>query len=207
MRIVGYRVASYRTPVRDTPSNEPGRFHTAGSPPAQYLCLHPLGPSAEVVRHARLDAADQLAVLALRIWALRIDLPDDLPELTYRNCGEVAGLTPEQLVGDDYASTQLAAEALRESGANGFIFPSAALPGTRNVVLFGERVAIGYQDDSLDDWEVPASMTTSRGAPPVSLHRLVRRIGHPHAELEAAQRGEPFRFDEPSWAVESTPAR
>jgi hypothetical protein len=202
VRLVAYRVANYRAPFRDTPSREAGRFHDFGSPPTQYLCLHPLGPSAEIVRHTRLDQPEQLAVLALRVWAIRLDLPADFPELRYDTCADLAGLTPQELVGDDYIPTQAAAVTLDGRGWSGFLFPSAALPGTRNLVLFGERVSIGYQDDPADAWELPASMTTSRGAPPVSLHGLVRRFGHAHAELDSYLAGEEFRFAEPSWAVE-----
>ena len=79
--------------------------------------------------------------------------------------------------------------------------PSAALPGTDNVVLFGERAAAPYLVDPLGAVDVPASPTAEAGRPPLGVLERVRRRGAPHAALEAWRAGEPFRFAEPSWAL------
>jgi hypothetical protein len=201
VELVGYRAANYRTPMRVRPSEREGRFHTLDSPPTQYLCRHPLGPAAEIVRHSRSRIpADAAAAFTIRVWALRLTLPDDIPVYRFGTpTGELELLA--ELVGDDYEPTQRLADDHRSAGAFGAIVPSAALPGTENIVLFGERVAISYADDPIDEWEVPASMTVATGSPPASLLPLVRRFGQTHPALDAWRRGDEFRFAEPDWAA------
>jgi RES domain len=203
MLVTAFRSSNFVTPVRDSPSTRDGRFHGPGSPPTQYFCLHPLGPSAEIIRWGALTDPREVRDLRLRIWAMRVEVPDDLLELGYANCTAEAGLSPDELVGDAYGPTQAAAARLLARGQEAFTCPSAALPGTRNLVVFGERVSISYDYDPVDEWEIPASMTTSRGAPPVSLFSLVRRLGESHAELDAVLSGSDFRFQEPSWRREA----
>jgi hypothetical protein len=200
--ITAYRVADYRTPVRDVPSNDPGRFHGPGSAPTQYFGLHPLGPAAEIIRHARIERAAQVRRLQLRVWALRLLLPDDFRTVTFDSARKI-GLDPTELVSDDYAECQRFADRARGERWPGFVFPSAALPGTDNVVLFGECVAIPYNIAPLDPWEIPASMTVSRGVAPEDLLRLTRRIGQAHAAFEAWRASETYHFEEPSWAFRS----
>lgn len=207
MELVGYRAANYRTPLRVRPSEQAGRFHTIDSPPTQYLCRHPLGPAAEIIRHSRsaipLEAG---SVFAIRVWALRLTLPDDTPVYRF---GTPAAELPvlADLVGDDYEPSQRLAQDHRAAGVRGVIVPSAALPGTENIVLFGDRVAISYADDPIEEWEIPASMTASAGSPPASLIPLVRRFGQPHPALSAWRRGEDFRFVEPDWTVTDGPPK
>ena len=50
------------------------------------------------------------------------------------------GLTPDELVGDDYTRTQTLADTIRDRGAAAMIVPSAALPETHNLILFGVRL-------------------------------------------------------------------
>jgi len=202
--VTAYRSAAYRTPVRDTPSTREGRFHNRTSPPTQYFSLHPLGPSAEEIRwDAGLTRAEELRDLKLRIWAIRVLVPDDILTLDYDNCDADAGVSPEELVGEDYGPTQASADRFRGRGRETFICPSAALPGTQSLVILAERVAIRYLDTPTDEWEVSASMATSRGAPPASLFPRVRRQGEPHPELDAFLRGNTFQFQEPSWVSEA----
>jgi hypothetical protein len=131
----------------------------------------------------------------------RFDLPDDSPELSFSSAGD-AGLSAEELISDDYRATQALADRLRSAGTVGFVTPSAAPPGTANVVLLGERVAISYNDDPIEPWELASSMTVSTGTAPESLFPLVRRFGHPHPALDAWLRGDEYRFAEPDWAAE-----
>jgi hypothetical protein len=202
--VTAYRSAAYRTPVRDTPSTREGRFHNGTSPPTQYFCLHPLGPSSEEIRwDAGLTRAEELRDLKFRIWTVRVVVPDDILTLDYDNCDAHADVSPEELVGEDYGPTQASADRLRGRHVEAFICPSAAFPGTQSLVILAERVAISYLDTPVDVWEVSASMATSRGAPPTSLFPLVRRKGEPHAELDAFLRGNPFKFQEPSWIAEA----
>ena len=101
---------------------------------------------------------------------------------------------------DDLRACHRLADRLRAQGAAGAIVPSAALPGTENVVLFGERAAAPYLVEALSPVDVPASLTADGGRPPLGVLDRVRRRGAPHAALEAWRAGERFRFVEPSWA-------
>jgi RES domain len=196
---VAYRLASWRRPLRTEPSRVAGRFHRATEDVAtQYLCLHPLGPWAEFLRAADLRTAEQLAHVRHRTWALRLDL-SGLAQIGFEEAREF-GLRPGDLVSDDHRACQRLAGRLRGGGVPGAIVPSAALPGTDGVVLFGARAAAPYLVDPVGDVDVPASLTADGGQPPVGLLAHVRRRGAPHAALEAWRRGERYRFAEPSWA-------
>jgi RES domain len=196
--MTAFRLASWRRPLRTEPSRVPGRFHrmTEGSP-TQYLCLHPLGPWAEFLRASDLRTAEQLAVVRHRTWALRLDLAG-LPRIGFDEAGE-HGLRPGDLVSDDHRACHRLADRLRADGVAGAIVPSAALPGTDNVVLFGERAAAPYPLEPLSAVDVPASLTADGGRPPLGLLDRVRRRGRPHAALEAWRAHEALRFAEPSW--------
>lgn len=200
--MVVYRLATYGSPLRTEPARQPGRYHSgAEESPTQYLCLHPLGPSAEFLRGHGLRSPEQVRQVRQRTWALRLEL-DQLPEATFANAHEF-DVDPADLVSDDPSECQRLALRLRESGAPGVVVPSAALPGTRNVVLFGARVAAPHPVEPLSALDIPASITAHDGRPIVSLLDRVRFRGGPHPELAAWQRGEAFLFDEPDWALVS----
>jgi hypothetical protein len=198
--VVAFRLASWRRPLRTEPSRVAGRYHrVTEDSPTQYLCLHPLGPWAEFLRASELRTAEQLALVRHRTWALRLDL-DGLVRIGFAEAAD-HGLRPGDLVSDDHRACHRLAERLRGGGAPGAIVPSAALPGTDNVVLFGERAAAPYLVEPLSAVDVPSSLTADGGRPPLGLLDRVRRRGAPHAALEAWRAGEPFGFTEPSWAL------
>jgi hypothetical protein len=197
--VAAYRLASWRRPLRTEPSRVAGRFHReTEESPTQYLCLHPLGPWAEFLRATDLRTPEQLAAVRHRTWALRISL-DGLVRIGFADAGD-HGLRPGDLVSDDLRACHRLADRLRAAGVPGAIVPSAALPGTDNVVLFGERAAAPYLVDPLSLVDVPSSLTADGGRPPLGVLERVRRRGAPHAALEAFRAGEPYRFVEPSWA-------
>jgi hypothetical protein len=196
---VAFRLAAWRRPLRTEPSRVAGRFNReTEESPTQYLCLHPLGPWAEFLRRSGLGTAEQLALVRHRTWALRIDL-SGLMRIGFAEAAE-QGLRPGDLVSDDLRACHRLADRLRAAGVPGAIVPSAALPGTENVVLFGARAAAPYLSEPLGAVDVPASLTADGGRPPLGLLARVRRRGSPHPALEAWRAGEPFRFAEPSWA-------
>jgi hypothetical protein len=181
------------------PASGAARFHRAGADePTQYLALHPLGPMAELMRRADLRLPDQLLAVSTRTWALEVD-PEGLVAIDFDNAGEF-GIDPAGLVGEDWDACQRLAETLR-GGAPGLIVPSAALPGTRNVVLFGARVASPYVTEPMSRLDVPASITADAARPPLSLTAIVRFKGQPHPALAAWERGESFSFSEPDWSL------
>lgn len=194
---VAYRLADFDRPLRSEPNRVPGRFHRADQFEAtQYACLHPLGPWAEYLRAHDLRRPEQSLMIRQRVWALRVDL-EPLTRVTFENA-ELHGITPAQLVGAEHAACEALADRLRAEGARGLIVPSAALPGTENVVLFGARASAPYLVDPVALIDVPAAMTADAARPAMTLTESVRfRRTRAHAQLRAFERGERFRFVEP----------
>ena len=120
---------------------------------------------------ARVGAAhgEQLALVRHRTWALRLEL-DGLVRIGFEEAAE-HGLRPGDLVSDDHRACHRLADRLRAAGAPGAIVPSAALPGTENVVLFGERAAAPYLLEPVSGVDVPASLTADGGRPPLGRAR------------------------------------
>ena len=195
--VTAFRLATWRRPLRTEPSRVAGRFHAAtDEEPTQYLCLHPLGPWAEFMRAEGLDDVTQIAQ---RVWATRVDLRDIL-RVGFETAG-AHGLRPGDLVSDDHRACRRLAARARAGGARGLVVPSAALPGTENLVLFGARVSSPWTAVALGPLDVPAGLTADGARPPAGLQRFVRHRGSPHAGLEAWRAGDDSPFGEPSWAV------
>jgi len=197
--VICYRFAAYATPLRTLPASQPGRFNAwADHEPTQYLALHPLGPLAELMRNADLRSPVQIRAVKMRTWALQVPV-GELPEITF-DTAEAFGISAEELVSDDRSGCQRLAGRLR-AGTPGLIVPSAALPGTRNAVLFGPRVAAPYLTEPVSTLDIPASITAEDARPLLSLLSVVRFIGDDHAALTSWKQGLSFRFVEPDWSL------
>jgi RES domain-containing protein len=197
--VICYRFASFATPLRAISARQPGRFNRGDEEsPTQYLSLHPLGPLAELMRNADIRTPEQIRAVQTRTWTLEVPL-DDLTEITFDNALDV-GIDAAQLVADDRTACQELAAQLRGQ-VPGIIAPSAALPGTRNVIVFGPRVAAPYLTTPVSAIDVPASITAKDARPLTSLLDVMRFIGDSHRALDAWQRGRAFRVVEPDWAV------
>jgi hypothetical protein len=194
---IGFRISDWDTPLRVNPHRLPGRFHRAGSPPTQYICLHPLGPWAEYLRYHDLRRPDGVADLRLNLWALRVDLVHAM-EVDFEAVERDPGLEiePDDLVSDDHAKCQKFADRLRADAAapKAIVVPNAALPGTRNLILFGPRVQIPYHWTPVDAGDIPACALTKASQPPAGLVERVRFAGSPHAALDAWRSGRRFVF-------------
>ena len=194
-----YRFATYATPLRTVPAGQPARYSRGDEEePTQYLALHPLGPLAELMRNADLRTPEQIRAVQTRTWALDVSL-DELPEIAFDTADQF-GISAEDLVADDRSACQQLAVQLRTQ-VPGIVVPSAALPATRNLVLFGPRVAAPYLTEPVSTLDIPASITAEHGRPLLSLLDIVRFIGDPHPALEAWQQGRSFGFVEPEWAM------
>lgn len=191
---VAYRISSWDTPLRVNPNRTAGRFNHAGSPPTQYFGLHPLTPWAEYLRFHALRDLEGLSARRLRIWALRVELADAL-EIGF---GDAAGfgLEPENLVSADHGPCRRLGEQLRTdpSGRDTIVVPSAALPGTRNVVSFGQRAPLPYDVQPIDRIDVPCCAIAERSQPPDGIASLVRYGDDPHHALEAWAAGHRYQF-------------
>ena len=182
--MICFRAANFRTPLRSlVPDTVGARYHRGTEPePTQYLALHPLGPAAEMLRNRDLRSPEQARALELRIWALEVE---------ERGLVEVP-FAPE-LVADELEPCRRLADRLRAEGARGAIVPSAALPGTRNVVLFGARTAAPWQAAAVGAFDVRTSIAGENSEALVSLLEQVRFRGRRPPTTEPV-------FSEPSWA-------
>jgi RES domain-containing protein len=197
--VICYRFADYGTPLLTIPASHPARYNLGDeADPTQYLSLHPLGPLAELMRNNDLRAPEQIRAVRTRTWALSVGL-DDLPEITFDNADDF-GVVGDDLISDDRSACQQLAGRLRGE-MPGVIVPSAALPGTRNVILFGPRVAAPYQTEPISTLDIPASVTAQDGRPLLSLINIVRFRGDPHPARDAWEGATTFRFSEPDWSL------
>jgi hypothetical protein len=74
--------------------------------------------------------------------------------------------------------------------------PSAALPGARNLVIFGPREAIPYLWAPIDAGDIPACIITKASQSPDGLLERVRFSGESHAELDAWLSGRRYEFQD-----------
>lgn len=195
MRFTAYRHAAYDTPWWAFPSSREGRFHRAGHDTVQYLCLHPLGPAAEMLRHHVGPDGDPDDLL-LNLWTATVTV-DAAATVDFADCQEY-GLTVDELIGDDYAPTQALADAVRADGADAMVVPSAALPGTHNLVLFGVRVLHPFLWEPISSEEVPTGHLTDGARAAAEVVDRVRWLGAPHAAAEQwKEAGAYDLFDDP----------
>lgn len=192
-----WRLANWDTPLWVGPNRRAGRYNRAGEDPTQYLCLHPWGPWAELLRWENRTTPADAADLRGRVWSVRVLLPDPPRVLGFEDAAGL-GVSPDDLVAEDHTVCQELADQARRDGELAMIVPSAALPGTRTLVLLGARVLIPWQLEPIDaDVDVPAAVTADRAGPPVALLAHVRWRGSPHAGLDAWRTGAGTDFLEP----------
>ncbi|MGH3959284.1 RES family NAD+ phosphorylase [Mycobacterium sp.] len=196
MRLTAFRHASYDSPWWAFPSSRAGRFHRAKSDTVQYLSLHPLGPAAEMLRH-NVGASGNPDDVLLNLWTALVDA-DDATRVDFDDCDRY-GVTPDELVGDDYTATQALADLVRDGGATAMIVPSAALPGTYNLILFGVRVLNPFLSAPLIPEEIPTGHLTDGARPPAEVAPHVRWFGDPHKAAEQWKKtGRYDLFDDPN---------
>jgi hypothetical protein len=180
MRLTVFRHASYDSPWWAFPSPRAGRFHRGRNDTVQYLSLHPLGPAAEMLRHNLGPSGDPDDVV-LNLWTAMVDV--DVTRVDFDDCARY-GLTADELVGDDYTPTQGLAGVVRGGGATAMRVPSAALPGTDNLILFGARVLNPFLGEPLTPVEIPTGHLSDAARSPKEVARHVRWFGTPHKAAE-----------------------
>ena len=192
-----YRSADWDTPWRVGPNRGAGRYNRAGSDPTQYLSEHPLAVFAERLRSLGRAAVADLETIRWRCWAMEVRT-DDLTVIDL-DAAPAYGITPEELVGDDWGPCQELADRRRAAGDRGLIIPSAALPGTKNIVLFEPRVASPFLLPAVDPAvDSPTAHTAEQSVAPSEVVPLVRWIGDPHSGLVAWRHGHDAPFVDPT---------
>jgi hypothetical protein len=166
--VTAYRHAAYDSPWWVIPSTREGRFNGVHEEdPTQYLALHPLGPTAELLRH-QLRGVDvnRADTILLNLWAVLVDA-EGVINISF-----------------DFAPTQALTTRLRAAGVQGFTVPSAALPGTDNLILLGPRVAHSYLEVPVTPEECQTGHLSDGARPALEVLPLVRFEGAPHAALD-----------------------
>lgn len=173
---VAYRATTYDTPLWVFPNRRPGRWNDpADGTIVQYCCLDPAAPLAEYARHEDLRRPEDAIEARVGLWQLRIRegavLNLSTPELA-----EEHGVRWSDLVADDpVACRELGGEAVSNS-ARGIIAPSAALPGSSTLVLFGARSELSWERPARLSVQVPARRLLT-GAPQPGVLRGTRYRG------------------------------
>jgi hypothetical protein len=133
----------------------------------------------------------------LNPWTAVVDI-DDATRVDFEDCATY-GLTPDELVGDDFTPTQALADVVRASGATAMTVPSAALPSTYNLILFGVRVLHPFLFEPITPEEIPTGHLTDGARAPAEVKDHVRWFGTPHKAAEQWKTtGSYDRFDDPA---------
>jgi len=202
--LVVYRANAHPDAMWSAPSPA-GRFNPAGTGPTQYFAEHPLGALAERIRSVErylgrpLQADDPLySTLTSHLWVLKVDV-SEMFDLTF-STARLVGLTATQLVEDDLGHTQRAGEQygrLASSFSKVWRYPSAALPGTTNIVVFGARRMVPYDLNPTSRLQIPGSLAAAQAVAPVELAGVMRHFGEPHAGLRAWVSGNVYVLPQP----------
>lgn len=193
----GWRLADWDTPLWGGPNRRAGRYNRAGVDATQYLCLHPWGPWAELLRWEHRNTPADASDLSGRVWSVRVMLPQAPRTIGFDDAAAL-GAAPADLVAEDYTVCQGLADQARANGELALVVPSAALPGTSTLLLLGPRVVIPWQLEPIDlDVDVPAAATADHAGPPLAVLPHVRWRGSPHAGLAAWRAGDTLTFLEP----------
>lgn len=199
MELIAFRLANYETPLWSVENFAAGRYNEADSGFTQYLSLHPMTPWAELLRNEDRRTRERVALMRYPLWALRVQLAEEPFELSFDNAGEF-GLEPADLIADEHGPCRAFAQTLREAdGPKAFFAPSAALPGTQNLVVLEPHVLVAWDQVPLDEIDWPGSMAAQDGRCPDGLWEAVhyRSARGRHAGLEAWEQGDDFSFEEP----------
>jgi RES domain-containing protein len=178
---IGYRTTTYDVPLWVEPNRRDGRWNIAGYGSTQYFCLDPEAPFAEQLRHENLRTEEDAATYRTSLWHARIDEAAVVDYSTFEKA-EAGGFPAEALVEDDYERCQAEASWLQSYGVTAVLSPSAALPGSTNVTIFGPRVEISWSAERRLTSQMPVQRL-STGPPPEGLTMRVRHFGQEHAEL------------------------
>jgi RES domain-containing protein len=180
---VAFRYSNYDTPFWVRPNSEAGRWHLVGDGPTQYLSATVEGSWAELIRAEGLLSEAEVALVRMPMWVAEIQVPRLADYSTFERA-DLAGFPPTALVEDDYSRCQQEGYRLREAGFQGVLAPSAALPGSVNLTIFGPRIASTWNVRPLLASSIPAT-EIAVGSPPVGIVERVRQRGEPHDGCKA----------------------
>jgi RES domain-containing protein len=178
---IAYRVTSYDVPLWVNPNRRSGRWNLAGAEATQYLSLDAEAPFADVLRHEDLRSEEEASHYSTTLWQLQIE-SDLIVDYRTFELADAAGFDAGALVNDDHAQCQEEAQWLMSQGARGVLSPSAALPGSVSLTLFGPRVHVPWGAKVELASSIPAQKLAT-GHPPNGLTSRVRYFGQPEPRL------------------------
>lgn len=181
-----FRYSSYDVPFWARSNTSSERWYSAGDGPTQYLSATPDGAWAELIRNENLRSEADLDLVQMALWQAQIE-QGRIADYGDFEAAEEAGFDPEALIHDDQTQCRQEGRRLRDAGFAGLIYPSAALPGEQNLVLFGARILLPWGASRRLASGVPANKLTV-GAPPKDLLPRVRHAGARHAGYSEYQR-------------------
>jgi RES domain-containing protein len=184
---VAFRYSNYDTPFWVRPNSEPGRWHRAGDAATQYLSTTVDGAWAELIRAESLHSEQEAALVRMPMWVAEVHVQRIADYATFERAA-AAGFPPEALIDDDHSRCRAEGRRLREEGFQGVLAPSAALPGSLNLTLFGARIASTWRLRPLLASSIPATRIAV-GAPPEGIVAQVRHRGEKHAQYEQFRAG------------------
>lgn len=173
--LVAFRWSSYDVPFWARPNTRPGRWNRLGDEATQYWSLSPEACWAELIRHEDLHSEDELDLIRVPFWVCRVScmMLVDFSDPQTRDDHDIG---EDELVGDDYRPCQDLGASVRARGlAVGVVAPSAALPGHRNLTLFGPRRPITWGRQPALASAIPTAQAAI-GRPPEGLVDRVRRL-------------------------------
>lgn len=178
-----FRATTYDVPLWVNPNRRDGRWNIGGDGCTQYMCLDAEAPFAEMLRGEDLRTEAAARTFKTTLWQLRVDEGAIVDYSTFDKA-EAAGFSADALVGDDHELCQAEAKRLRGLGAGGLLSPSAALPGSVCLSLFGPRVPVHWGSTATLASMVPVQRLVTGTAPPTLIGR-VRYYGTAHSSLAA----------------------
>lgn len=184
---VAFRYSNYDTPFWVRPNSEPGRWHSFGDGATQYLSTTVDGAWAELIRSEELRTEQGTALVRMPIWVAEVHVQRIADYGTFDKA-DAAGFPPEALIEDDFSLCQAEGRRLRGAGVQGVLAPSAALAGSKNLTLFGPRIASTWDRRPLLASSIPATKIAV-GAPPDGIVERVRHRGEEHALYAEFQSG------------------
>ena len=157
-----------------TPLQDSGRWHREGEGYAQYMSLSALGAWAEYARYGSIRNKALAPKVKRDLWVVFVR-ESHIADLSTFDKYEACGLDPVIAVQLDRAPAQALADDLRAEGFRGILSPSAALPNTLNLTIFGERYEkelrtdlAAWRNPDPDSW-LPVQIASRRGPMPEEL--------------------------------------
>jgi len=187
-RGVVYRATTYDTCLWVSPNSRPGRWNNPeDGTVAQYCALDVAGAIAEMVRSEDLRDVESARELRVSVWEMRID-EGAVVDYSSPSLSAEQGFEWEALVSNEWRHCQDEGGRIAAEGGRGVLAPSAALPQSVTLTLFGPRTEIAWSAEPSLSIQVPARHIL-RGAPGDGLVRDTRFFGNPYPRLQPGSAG------------------